>query len=148
LLLKLYFYFLNYSCVVLFRDKIQHCFNCGFPFCPNHVLSHLSSFQRCDITGKLDSDTPAIIQTPIARIPPTTASGIVAMTAPTFVKRPRKMRMMPASCMVKRLATRVIDTTATFSEPTESRISRYHTIGKTQFVKSLRERGQWVHFVN
>lgn len=70
------------------------------------------------LTGKFDSDTPAIMQTPIARIPPTTASGIVAMTAPTFVNKPRRMRIIPASCMVKRLATRVIDTTATFSEAT------------------------------
>lgn len=73
------------------------------------------SLQEHLLTGRFDSDTPAIMQTPIARMPPTHASGIVAMTAPTFVNMPRRMSRTPANCIVKRLATRVIETTATFS---------------------------------
>jgi hypothetical protein len=67
-------------------------------------------------TCKLASPTPETMLKLIAKIPPTIGSGMVAITAPTFVNNPNNTNMQPANCIVKRLATRVTLTRATFSE--------------------------------
>lgn len=77
---------------------------------------------------------PVSMHSPIDKTPPIIASGIVAKTAPNFVKIPIKIKISDAICMVNRLATRVIATAAIFSEyvvtpvPTPSSPARHAPI--------------------
>lgn len=49
--------------------------------------------------------TPPAIDNDIVKIPPMIGSGMVAKMAPNLVNNPSKIKMHPANCIVRRLAT-------------------------------------------
>jgi hypothetical protein len=75
--------------------------------------------------------------TDIANTPPIKGSGIVANNAANLVNRPKQISIIEAICIMKRDATFVIDTTATFSLYVVMPIQHPNAALKSNYFKTL-----------